>query len=165
VKYARLELERRFLLHEELPGLDLADGWRIVDRYVDGTRLRLRRMDRLDGSESVYKLAKKELPVDGDFSRVTITNIYLTGDEYRLLERLAAHELAKRRYKLLDDDNLYSVDVFEGDLAGLVLAEISFETEEELDAHVPPAFAVADVSRDVRYTGAALAHGLVVSGP
>jgi CYTH domain-containing protein len=164
VKYARLELERRFLLHEVPPGLDLADGWRIVDRYVDGTRLRLRRMERLDGSESVYKLAKKELPVDGDFSRVRITNIYLAAEEYLLLERLPAHELVKRRYKLRDGAGVYSVDVFDGDLAGLVLAETGFETEEELDAHVAPAFAAADVSRDERYTGAALAHGRLVQG-
>jgi CYTH domain-containing protein len=159
LKYAQVERERRFLLGGEPPGLDPADGWRIVDRYVDGTRLRLRRMERLDGTETVYKLAKKEVPRADDFSRVTITNIYLTADEHRLLESLPAHELAKRRYKLRDGDDLYSVDVFEGELAGLVLAEISFESDEELAAHAAPAFAVADVSRDERYTGAALAMG------
>jgi CYTH domain-containing protein len=162
LKYARPELERRYLLREEPPRLE--NGWRIVDRYLEGTRLRLRRMDRLDGSETVFKLGKKELVAEGDFSRVTITNIYLTAGEHRLLESLPARELTKRRYKLLDGDDVYSVDVFEGPLAGLVVAEISFESEEAMAAHPSPAFAVAEVSRDERYTGAALAGAQVVPG-
>ena len=114
-------------------------------------------MDRLEGAETVYKLSKKEVPVAGDFSRIAITTIYLTVEEYGRLEPLPARELAKRRYKLRDGASVYSVDVFEGHLGGLVLAEISFESEEEMAAHAVPTFAVAEVSSDESYTGAALA--------
>jgi len=156
-KYAKLELERRFLLREQPPDLDASDAWRILDRYIDGTRLRLRRMDRLEGAETVYKLSKKEVPDAGDFSRIAITTIYLTDEEYRRLEPLPARVLAKRRYKLRDGASVYSVDVFDGNLSGLVLAEISFDSEEEMAAHAVPPFAAAEVSRDESYTGAALA--------
>jgi CYTH domain-containing protein len=165
-KYALMELERRFLLRDEPAPLDPAEAWRIHDRYVEGARLRLRRQDRLDGRESLYKLSKKEVPVAGDFSRVTIVSIYLAREEHTLLEGLLpGDDLTKRRYKLRDGAHVYSVDVFDGHLSGLVLAEINFETEEELDAHVPPAFAIADVSRDEGYTGAALAGAAAPPSP
>lgn len=32
------------------------DGWGITDRYIIDTRLRLRRMEPLDGGETVFKL-------------------------------------------------------------------------------------------------------------
>ncbi|HEX8352956.1 MAG TPA: hypothetical protein VF611_08660, partial [Pyrinomonadaceae bacterium] len=53
---------------------------------------------------------------------------------------------------------LYSVDVFLGPLRGLVLAETDFETDEEMDAFPPPAFARLDVTRDELFTGGRLVY-------
>ena len=151
-KYARYELERRFLV-ERLPGgLDQQDVRVILDRYLIGTRLRLRRIEHPDG-EVEHKLGQKEAPSPPDYAVTTITTIYLSGEEYDLLRPLPARELRKRRYRLGE----YSIDVFDSDLAGLILAEVTFETEEEMRAHRIPNFAVRDVSEDVRYTGGTLA--------
>jgi len=49
------------------------------------------------------------------------------------------------------------VDVFEGSLTGLVLAEAEFTTEEDETAFRPPPDAVAEVTADVRFTGGRLA--------
>jgi CYTH domain-containing protein len=46
--------------------------------------------------------------------------------------------------------------MFLGDLFGLVLAEVSFETDEELDSFPPPPFAIADVTNHDMFTGGKL---------
>jgi CYTH domain-containing protein len=143
-KYARYELERRWLLASLPPGADA--GTLIYDRYIEGTRLRLRRID------SEYKLAQKEAPSPPNYAVTVITNMYLSPEEYEVLAALPARELRKRRHHL----GRYSIDVFEGALAGLVLAETEFPSEEDMRAHPDPDFAVRDVTDDVRYTGGSL---------
>jgi CYTH domain-containing protein len=153
-KYARFELERRFLV-ERLPrGVASDDGWRITDRYLIDTRLRLRRMERLGGGETIFKLGQKNVPSPPDFSRMTVTNIYLSPAEYDVFAVLAAHELRKRRFRLSHDGRVYTLDVFEGDLTGLILAEVGFEPSAEMEL---PDWALREVSHDIRFTGGALA--------
>ena len=48
--------------------------------------------------------------------------------------------------------------MFLGDLFGLVLAEISFETDEELDNFPLPPFALAEVTSNEVFTGGQLCH-------
>jgi CYTH domain-containing protein len=156
-KYARFELERRFLV-ERLPAdTDIDRGWLITDRYISGTRLRLRKMEPLGGGDPVYKLGQKEASSPPDFSRTTITNIYLTRREYEVLSALPADELQKRRHHARYDDRDYTLDVFEGRHEGLILAEVEFETDGEMQAHTPPPFALRDVSCESRFTGGELA--------
>jgi len=102
--YARFELERRFLLERLPDGLD--EGSLLVDHYVTGTRLRLR---RVEGPEPQYKLSQKEAPSPPDYATMTITTLYLSRAEYDTLSVLPGKELRKRRYRL----DPYSIDVFE----------------------------------------------------
>jgi hypothetical protein len=156
-KYARWELERRFLV-DRLPEIAEGQGWRITDRYLEGTLLRLRRMEPLADGEPAYKLSRKEAPAPPDTSRTVITTIYLSPGEYASFADLPARELTKRRRRLDVDGRLFSVDVFEGHLSGLALAEVSFETEEELTAQLQlPSWVGLEVTRDVRFTGGVLA--------
>ncbi|MBA3716750.1 MAG: hypothetical protein H0W87_00795 [Actinobacteria bacterium] len=149
-KYARFELERKFLL-ERVPD-ELEDDAKLHDRYITGTRLRLRLAEHPDGRLE-YKLNQKESPSPPDYCVMTITSLYLTPHEYEALSVLPARELRKRRHRF----GRYSIDVFEGPLSGLMLAEAEFASEEEMRAHPLPDFAVRDVSDDVRYTGGWLA--------
>ncbi|HEY7380098.1 MAG TPA: hypothetical protein VH572_02730 [Gaiella sp.] len=163
-KYARVELERRFLLDRVPEAVEGRTGRLIVDRYIVGTTLRLRRVEALDTGESSYKLGQKTAPDPGDFSRAITTNIYLSDAEYAALAPLPANELRKRRFALDHAGDVYAIDVFEGALTSLVLAEITFETELELAAHPPPPFAVRDVSSELAYTGGALAQAISPPG-
>ena len=157
-KYARYELENRYLLDRVPEGTRKDDGCLITDRYIIGTRLRLRRMERLDGGETIFKLGQKDVPSPPDYSRMTITNIYLSPREYDVLAALPAHELRKHRYHLDHGNRVYGIDVFDEQLAGLILAETGFVTTDEWREHRrSPDFAVRDVSRDIRFTGGALA--------
>jgi CYTH domain-containing protein len=157
-KYARFELERKFLLDSMPEGT--SDNATICDRYIKGTSLRLRRAELPDGRVE-YKLNQKANPSPPDYGVMTITTLYLSAKEYEVLLALPAHELRKRRYHL----GPYSIDVFEAALAGLLLAEIELGSEDEMKALVVPEFAVRDVSDDVRYTGGRLAaNGLPQGG-
>lgn len=149
-KYARYELERKFLLGRVPEGLE--DDAQIYDRYIERTSLRLRWVEH-PGGRVEYKLNQKASPFPPNYGVMTITSVYLSEAEYEVLSGLPAHELRKRRYHL----DGYSIDVFEADLAGLLLAEMEFTSEEEMEAHPLPDFAVREVSADLRYTGGSLA--------
>jgi CYTH domain-containing protein len=156
-KYERVERERRFLLRELPPGLKVSDEHaQITDNYITGTRLRLRKSRWVSTNEWTLKLTQKHAPAPPDFSRTLITSIYLNEHEYETLSVFEGNELRKNRYHFEHEGRRYSVDVFLGELRGLVLAETDFDDDEEMDAFAPPSFAVADVSRNEKFTGARL---------
>jgi CYTH domain-containing protein len=158
-KYARFELERRFLVGCVPEGIAEDRGWRISDRYIKNTHLRLRRMEPIHGGEIIFKLGQKQVPSPPDFSRMTITNIYLSPGEYAVFAGLEALELHKLRHSIEHDDRMFSVDVFNDHLTGLVLAEVGFETRHEMDQPFDlPAWVIREVSGDIRFTGGALAN-------
>lgn len=158
LKYARIEAERKFLLNNLPPDFDLNQHYiRIVDHYLTGTRLRLRRMESPAGGTLIYKLGQKYKTVFQEPYQTIMTNFYLNESEYRILGQLNGAELIKRRYSYENETHLYSLDIFEGNLTGLILAEI--EQQEDLDITLisVPAFAVREVTGDVQFNGARLA--------
>jgi len=151
LKYARIERERRFLVDRLPRGLDVARARRIHDRYIDGTRLRLRELRDTYG-HSEYKLTQK-IPARGSRAqRGFITTMYLHEDEFRVFAVLPARTLTKIRTSLPP----FGIDVFEGDLNGLVLAEAEFEPEEAAESLAIPSPGWREVTEDERFTGGRL---------
>lgn len=156
-KYARIEFERRWLVDRPArPSLDGARMTLIEDRYIDGTRMRLRRMSRPDLGETKWKLTKK-YESDDPAARPIVTS-YLTASEHALLTALPARELVKRRFHLPIGGVWWSLDVFEGALAGLELVEAEAADAAALAALVPPPWATKEVTHDARYQCGALAQ-------
>ena len=156
-KYARIERERRFLLRDLPEPLTRAsEHVQIWDNYITNTRLRLRRMRVPRTKEQTRKLTQKFAPDTKDFSRTIITNVYLSPAEYEVLAVFEGNEIRKNRYPFEHEARAYSIDVFLGALWGLVLAETSFETDEEMKDFAPPPFTVMDVTNDEMFTGARL---------
>jgi CYTH domain-containing protein len=156
-KYALIERERRFLLRDLPPPLTRpSEHVQIWDNYITGTRLRLRRIRVPRTKELAWKLTQKYAPAPPDFSRTVITNIYLTSAEYEVLSVFEGNEIRKNRYPFEHEGRTYSIDIFLGALWGLVLAETSFESDEEMRDFRPPPFAVMDVTEDEMFTGARL---------
>ena len=94
-KYALVERERRFLLAAAPEPSQAKEVRRITDRYLTGTRIRLRRVDRSAPDPSEFKLTQKVSadrpgPVQG-----TITNTYLSEAEYDVFAVLPAAVLTK----------------------------------------------------------------------
>ena len=150
LKYAVVERERRFLLLSIPEGV--VDVQLIVDRYVDGTRLRLREVRRPDGTV-VRKLGHK-VRLGAGPAEVACTNLYLDDEEWRVLRALPARELRKRRHVVHRDGLVVAVDELED---GMLVAEI--DDGEQPSGVVPDWLEVMeDVSDDEAWTGAALAR-------
>lgn len=154
--YARLEIERRYLLRVLPPDFDSSAGTRILDRYLAGTRLRLRRMDP-PGSEPIFKLGHKYPTSAMPPGVVSMTSFYLNQAEYDRLLGLEAREITKTRFGYAQGDARFGIDVFAGPLEGLITAEAEFETVEAFDQAQTPAFALADVTTEPLFTGGSLA--------
>src|SRR5690606_8910177 len=91
-----------------------------------------------------------------------IVTAYLTEAEHAVFAALPARVLTKRRFSLAVDDQGWSLDLFDGPLAGLELLEAEAVDEADLAALVPPAWTVKEVTRDPRYQCGALAQTLAI---
>ena len=150
-KYARIERERRFLLARFPSNATVVRNRRITDNYIEGTTLRLRKQVYNDGLDT-FKLTQK-LPARGDGAQQGfITSMYLTEDEFQVLAQLPARKLAKTRFSVPP----FGIDVFDGALQGLILAEAEFDSAAAAEAQAIPSFAVGEVSADDRFTGGQL---------
>lgn len=152
-KYARRERERRFLLRHVPVAPPTTRVVAITDHYLRETRLRLRcTVERGGANSKVFKLTQK---ISGPDRRPgLITTMYLSEEEYDLLRGLPAESVDKVRYSVAP----LGVDQFGDRLRGLVLAEAEFDSDEEMAAFRPPAWVLAEVTADERFTGGRLAH-------
>lgn len=150
LKYAVVEREHRFIVANLPEGI--ASSKDIVDRYVAGTRLRLREVREDDGTVT-RKLGPKVRLHHGP-SEVACTNFYLNEAEWALLITHPAKLLRKRRHLVRRDGLLVAIDEHED---GTLIAEIDDHDEpsnllpEWLDV-------VEDVSGDEAWTGVSLAR-------
>lgn len=149
-RYARMELERRWLVDPaRLP--DLADlAYRLIeDLYLPG-RLRLRRITHSGTDAQEFKLGKKydrSDPLGGP-----IATLYLTETEYAQFASLPGERLKKQRWVI---DGV-TVDRFQGPLDGLMLCEVEVETREAALALPTPTWAVREVTEDPFFSGGSL---------
>jgi adenylate cyclase len=76
----------------------------------------------------------------------------------RLWPLTEGRRIEKTRYEIDAGDGLViELDVYKGDLEGLVVAEVEFESEEAADAFAPPDWVARDVTEDARYKNQRLA--------
>jgi CYTH domain-containing protein len=123
----------------------------ITDAYIEGTRLRLRQM-RVEGDETKFKLTQK-IPEPGPGAQQGwITTMYLTPAEHTLLSQLPAKKLTKTRLSVPP----FGIDIFEGALEGLVMAEAEFDSAHSAAALTVPSRVVREVTADSRSAGGEL---------
>ena len=150
LKYAVVERERRYLLASLPSGVRSTRD--IVDRYVAGTRLRLREVREADGAV-VRKLGHKVRLTEGP-REIACTNFYLDEAEWSVLAALPARTVRKRRHLVNRDGWQLAVDEHED---GTLVAEI--DDAEHPSLRVPPWLdVIRDVTEDESWTGAALAR-------
>jgi adenylate cyclase len=145
-----MEVERKFLV-QEAPKLDDAPADEIDQGYLaigsDG-EVRLRRK-----GERLLLTAKR----GGGLSREE-GEVELDRDAFKELWPLTeGRRLHKRRYLLPLGDLEIEIDVYAGDLEGLVVAEIEFPSEDAARAFEPPEWLGEDVTGDPRYLNETLA--------
>ncbi len=155
-KYTRMEYERRFLV-------DPASDWQqnikpysklFDDRYLSCGRLRLRRIQNSDSNGVAWKLTKKYEP-DSPFAQ-PVVSVWLSEAEYEALKSLDGHNISKRRHYHERDGLVFSIDVFQGELDGLILCETESDSVDSLHAIRFPEYARCEVTRDPFFNGGSL---------
>lgn len=139
-----LEIERKFLPAKPPEHLERFQKHQIEQGYLcTNPVVRIRRSD--DEYYLTYK--SKGMLAHEEY------NLPLTAEAYAHLKPKAdGRIIEKTRYLIpLDDKLTVELDVFAGDLAPLILAEVEFSSEEEANAFVPPAWLGEDVTFDRRY--------------
>lgn len=71
-----------------------------------------------------------------------------------MIQTFQLSHIRKQRYEIMVDQHLWEVDVFEGALSGLILAEV--EVSQEGENFTKPAWVTEDVSMDPQYYNAVL---------
>lgn len=124
----------------------------ILDRYLTGTRLRLREVREDDGIVT-RKLGHKVRLRDGP-TEVACTNLYLDDEEWRLLPALPRRELHERRHLVRRDGFMVATD---GHQDGTLVAEID---DRDNPSDTAPAWLDVheDVTLEESWTGAFLAR-------
>jgi adenylate cyclase len=151
-----IEIERKFLVAEVPGDLGRHPSGRLRQGYLaveaGGAEVRIRADD--DSTVLTVKRgagrtrAEEEVPID----RTAFDRLWpLT--EGRRVEKV-------RHLVPAGDGLVLEVDVYEGDLAGLVVAEVEFPSEAAADAWAPPAWLGDEVTTDERYKN----HRLAVDG-
>jgi CYTH domain-containing protein len=154
LKYAHVERERRWLLSGVPAGVTPESTLTITDRYLTGTRLRLREVVAGDGSVA-RKLGQK-VRLGAGPEEIANTNLYLDEVEWAALADLPGDELRKERRRVRLGGVMVAVDVFAGHCEGLVLAEVDRGDGE--DPGLPDGLpVVVEVTGDEFFTGGSLA--------
>src|SRR5262245_25588821 len=156
-KYTRVEYERRFLVtHPDWRTAVESYSKTYEDKYLRNTRLRLRILTDSDTGRRVIKLNKKYDSPSPYFQKVG--RILLSPREYELLEGLDGDRIKKVRYYHNYLGRVFSVDVFEGELEGLVLCETEGEGLDDLMSARPPSYAAHEVTDNLFFTGGNLSR-------
>ena len=152
-KYTRVEYERRFLVSSRADWRSNVESHSktFEDKYLRDTRLRLRVLTDSDTGRRLFKLTKK-LESPSPYFR-TISRILLSPSEYELLEGVEGDRLKKVRYYHKYLGRVFSIDVFEDELDGLVLCETEADGLEALMSAERPPYARHDVTDDPFFEG------------
>jgi len=112
-------------------------------------------MTRRDGWVS-YKLTKKYESLNA--AERPIVTTYLQQGEYDVLASLSGRRILKQRHSLPYGDDHWSIDCFEGCLAGLVIAELEISDAALLKSINVPHWALCEITHQQRWQGGALAQ-------
>jgi adenylate cyclase len=148
-----MEVERKFLVAKP-PDLGDTESDEIEQGYLaigsDG-EVRLRRK-----GEKLVLTAKRGSGISREEAEVELDREAFE----RLWPLTEGRRLHKRRHLIPHDDLTIELDVYEGDLAGLLVAEIEFDSEDQARRFEPPGWIGEEVTGDERYLNETLAtHG------
>jgi adenylate cyclase len=149
------EIERKFLVNELPPEIDRYPHSEIMQGYLmitdNDIEVRIRKKGGRcthtvkSGSGLVRKEAEKE---------ITETEFFEHWPETE------GKRVLKVRYDIDYEEFLIELDIYSGDLQGLVVAEVEFDGEEESLHFEPPKWFGEEVTLDERYKNKNLAlHG------
>ena len=147
------EIERVFKVRqvpkniEQYPSENIVQGYLAID--VTGAEVRLRKIgDRyFETFKGSGRLQRREL------------EIALSQDQFNTLWLATeGRRIEKIRYQIDDAGQKIELNVFRGNLEGLVLAEVEFPSREKSEEFEPPDWFGDEVTEDIRFRNQNLAQ-------
>ena len=148
-----MEIERKYLI-EQLPENYNTFPFHQIEQGYLSTRpvVRIRRQD----NDFFLTYKSGGLMVREEYNLPLTLEAY-----YHLREKADGLLITKKRYLIPYNERLtIELDVFEGDLAPLILAEVEFDTEAEANAFTPPEWFGEDVTFSSKYHNSTLSKQL-----
>lgn len=145
-----MEIERKFLV-KELPDLSKYEYVDIEQGYLSTSPV-----VRIRKKNDKYILTYKG---SGLMAREEI-EAALSKEAYEhLLEKIDGYPITKRRYMIPFERYTIELDIFEGHMKDLIMAEVEFESVEAADVFVAPEWFGEDVTSDRRYHNSNMIFG------
>ncbi len=146
---AFVEIERKFKVNE-MPDLSQYKFKELTQGYLNRNPVvRVRKED--DEYYLTYK--GKGLLEHEEY------NLPLNKESFdNLIKKSDGKIITKKRYLIPYDKYTIELDIFEGDLSGLVIAEVEFESKEEAMAFNAPSWFGEDVTNDPSYSNSKLSQ-------
>ena len=146
-----MEIERKYLIPEIPSGLDIQKTRVIEQGYLcTAPVVRIRR----DNDDYILTYKSKGLMEREEY------NLPLTREAYEHLKaKIDGRPIEKVRHVIPLEEGLFiELDVFKGDLAPLVLAEVEFPTREMAEDFCPPDWFGEDVTFSALYHNSTLSQ-------
>lgn len=146
-----MEIERKYLIDTLPKHLEVYPHRTLEQAYLcTEPVVRIRR----DADEFILTYKSKGLMVREEY------NLPLTETAYRhLLGKADGRIITKERYCIpYQNDLTIELDVFGGELAPLILAEVEFASEDEANAFLPPSWFGEDVTFSSKYHNSTLSQ-------
>lgn len=152
MKVNSTEIERKFLVKkppanlQRYPSTEISQGYLAITN--DGTEIRLRKK-----GFRYYQTVKS----GHGLQRVEV-EIELSKDQFENLWQMTeGKRIEKIRYEIKESELIIELDVFSGNLAGLLVAEVEFQTIRQAKSFLPPSWFGIEVTDDERFKNKNLA--------
>lgn len=144
-----MEIERKYLIPHIPEGLSITETHHIEQAYLcTAPVVRIRK----DNEQYILTYKSKGLMTREEY------NLPLTEEAYRHLKKKADGRIIKKTRHVIPLDSVLSIelDLFQDDLAPLVLAEVEFPTREMAESFTPPDWFGEDVTFSSAYHNSTL---------
>ncbi len=148
-----VEIERKYLVKslpeniESYPCKEIKQGYLAVTE--DGTEVRVRKKG--DKYYQTVKIGEGKVRLEHE--------IELSEEQFeKMWGATEGRRVEKLRYKIDYDNYVIELDVYKGELDGLLTAEVEFNSEEDSNNFTPPDWFKEEVTEDERYKNKNLAH-------
>jgi CYTH domain-containing protein len=149
-----LELEKTYLARYLPDGISDCEHKELLDIYIPESSVHPVLRIRRKGSK--YEITKKTPLANQDASQHMEHTISLDDAEFKALATVVGKRIRKIRYQYSYQGRTAEIDVFQDDLAGLVLVDFEFSTVEDMRQFQMPDFCLVDVTEEEFVAGGML---------
>lgn len=137
-----IEIEKKYLINFLPENLTSYRHSEIIQSYLcDSPVLRIRKID----NDYLFTYKGKGL-----LSRKEI-NIPISESEFVSLYSKSQNKIEKTRYFIEYNSFTIELDIFKGNLSGLIIAEVEFENIAEAENFIPPKWFGEDITNNPKY--------------